>query len=79
MSFWSRFGFYPTTLAGLYEQGVKAFAALGDADDVDCALRAYVRANAYRTAVPRDLLASLEPFFPGAEKVLAGFGARFDR
>jgi hypothetical protein len=79
MSFWARFGFYPTTLTGLYEQGVKALAALGDADDVDCALRAYVGANAYRTVVPRDLLASLEPFFPDAENVLAGFGARFDR
>ena len=77
MSFWARFGFYPTTHAGLYEQGVKALAALGEDDVVDCALRGYVLANAYRTASPRDLLSSLELFFPDAESVLREFGARF--
>jgi hypothetical protein len=40
---------------------------LGDDDGVDGALQRYVHDNAYRTAVPRDLLAALTPTFPNAE------------
>ena len=54
-----------------------AAASLGDDAGVDCALQRYVRANAYGTAVPRDLLEALTPTFPNAEAILTGFGARF--
>jgi hypothetical protein len=77
MSFWSPLPFRPFVWDGIYMQGVKALASLGDAERVDCALRAYVRANAYRVAVPRDLLDALTPFFPDAERVLTGYGVRF--
>jgi hypothetical protein len=77
MSFWSRFPFMPTTFAGLYEQGVKALHALGDDARVDCALRRYVRANAYTVSTPNRLLDALRVDLPNAERVLTGFGARF--
>ena len=77
MSFWGPLGFRPLTWDGLYEQGVKALASFGDDDSVDCALARYVHDNAYRTAVPDDLLAALTPTFPTAEAVLTAFGARF--
>jgi hypothetical protein len=77
MTFWGPFPFMPIVWDGLYLQGVRALASLGDDDRVDCALQRYVHDNAYRTAQPRDLLAALTPFFPNAEVVLAGFGARF--
>jgi hypothetical protein len=77
MLFWSRFPFMPTTFAGLYEQGVKALHALGDDAVVDCALRRYVRTNAYTVSTPNRLLDALRVDFPNAERVLAGFGARF--
>jgi hypothetical protein len=56
---------------------VKALHALGDHDAVDCALRRYAHDNAYRVAVPQDLLNALAPDFPDAERLLRGFGARF--
>jgi Peptidase family M1 domain len=77
MTFWGRLGFMPWTFDGVYEQGVEALASFGDDAAVDCALARYVHDNAYRTAVPRDLLAALTPTFPNAESVLAGFGVRF--
>jgi hypothetical protein len=77
MTFWGPLRFMPVVWGGLYLQGVKALASLGDDDGVDCALQRYVHDNAYRTAQPRDLLAALTPFFPNAEAVLTGFGARF--
>jgi len=58
-------------------QGVKALASFGGDDGVDCALQSYVHDNAYRTALPRDLLAALTPTFPNAQTVLTPFGARF--
>jgi hypothetical protein len=77
MTFWGPLPFMPLVWDGLYLQGVKAFASFGDDDAVDCALRKYVHDNAYRTAVPRDLLAALTPTFPNAAVLLTGFGARF--
>jgi Peptidase family M1 domain len=77
MAFWGPLTFMPTVWDGLYLQGVKALASLGDDDAVDCALQRYVHDNAYRTAVPRDLVTALAPAFPNAEAVLTGFGARF--
>jgi hypothetical protein len=77
MSFWGPLPFRPYVWDGIYMQGVKAFASFGDDEKVDCALRAYVRANAYRTAVPDDLLDALAPFFPNAERVLTEYGVRF--
>ena len=75
-SFWDAFD-SRATLAGLYFQGVQALASLGAPTAVDCALRHYVAASAYRTAVPRDLLAALEPFFPDARAKLERRGAHF--
>jgi hypothetical protein len=77
MAFWGPLQFMPTVWDGLYLQGVKALASLGDDDRVDCALQRYVHDNAYRTAVPRDLLAALAPTFPHADALLTAFGARF--
>jgi hypothetical protein len=76
MSFWSRYDF-ETLRAGLYVQTVQALAALGSAATINCALRAFVVRNAYRTAVPQDLLASLRRFVPDAERKLRARGARF--
>lgn len=77
MAFWGPLPFMPLVWDGLYLQGVKAFASFGDDDAVDCALQRYVHDNAYRTALPRDLLAALTPTFPNAAALLTGFGARF--
>lgn len=60
---------------GVYIQGALAVAALGEPDRVDCALRHFVARNAFRTATPQDLLASLEVVFPDARAVLSRFGA----
>ena len=76
MSFWDRFGF-ETIWPGLYVQPVQALATLGEPEAVDCALRAYVVRNAYRTVQPRDLLTALTGFFPDAEEKLRARGARF--
>ncbi len=76
MSFWQSLDF-ETIRLGVYVQTVQALAALGDAAKVDCALRRFVVRNAYRTTVPRDLLAALEPFFPDAAQKLRARGAPF--
>jgi hypothetical protein len=62
---------------GLYVRTVQALAALGSAATVSCALRAFVVGNAYRTAVPRDLLAWLRRFLPDPERKLRARGAQF--
>jgi aminopeptidase N len=77
MTFWGPLQFMPTVWDGLYLQGVKAFASFGDNDRVDCALQRYVHDNAYRTAVPQDLLAALTQTLPSAEAILTSFGVRF--
>ncbi len=76
MSFWDRFGF-ETIRLGVYVQTVQALGSLGEPAEVDCALRLFVARNAYRTATPRDLAASLTEFFPDAEQKLSAYGARF--
>jgi hypothetical protein len=76
MSFWQSYDF-ETLRAGLYVQTVQALAELGAASQVNCALRVFVVRNAYRTAVPRALLASLTKLFPDAEQRLRARGARF--
>jgi hypothetical protein len=76
MTFWSAYDF-ETFRLGLYVQTVQALAALGGATNVNCALRAFVTRNAYRTATPGDLLRALRPFFRSAEHKLATRGARF--
>jgi hypothetical protein len=76
MSFWQSFDF-ETFRHGVYVQTVQALASLDSAAKVNCALRRFVVRNAYRTAVPRDLLAALLPFFPRAEQKLRARGARF--
>jgi len=75
-SFWDSVG-YRKAYFGIYVQGAQALASLGDPDRVDCALRRYVAKNAYRTAVPRDLLRELRRFFPDARTKLERRGARF--
>jgi hypothetical protein len=76
MSFWDQFTI-PVFVDGAYDQGVQALASLGEPDAVDCALRLYVRDNAYRIADPRDLLRALEAFFPDARQKLAAYGGGF--
>jgi len=76
MSFWQSYDF-ETIRTGMYVQTVQALAAFGDAAKVDCALRRFVARNAYSTAVPRDLLAALAPFFPNARQKLRARGAHF--
>jgi hypothetical protein len=61
MTFWSGYDF-ETFRLGLYVQTVQALAALGGATNVNCALRAFVTRNAYRTATPGDFLRALRPF-----------------
>ena len=60
--------------AGVYLQGAQALAALGELARVDCALRLYAAAAAYRIARPADLFAALGRVFPAAPEVLAGYG-----
>jgi hypothetical protein len=60
--------------AGVYLQGAQALIGLGDVARVDCALRLFAAANAYRIARPPDLFAALERVFPDARVVMAGYG-----
>jgi hypothetical protein len=76
MSFWQSYDF-ETIRLGVYVQTVKALSSLGSAAKVSCALRRFVVRNAYRTTVPRDLLAALRPDFPNAEPKLRARGAHF--
>jgi hypothetical protein len=59
---------------GVYIQGAKALANLGDLNLVDCALRVYVARNAYRIARPADLVAAVSTVFPQGPQTLASFG-----
>ena len=59
---------------GVYVQGAQALAALGDPDQVDCALRRYVSSRAFTIARPADLIGSLATTFPDAEATLGRFG-----
>jgi hypothetical protein len=74
MTYWDRH--QRDYAAGVYAQGVAALRALGEPARVDCALRTYVRRQAYGIARPADLIAALETQFPDARTVLARYGAR---
>ncbi len=63
-----------TYYRGVYVQGAVAIASLGPQDQVDCALRRYVAANAYRIARVADLIASFTTVFPDTAGQLAPFG-----
>jgi hypothetical protein len=76
MSFWQARDF-DTIRRGLYVQTAQALAALGETAKIDCALRQFVVRNAYRTAVPQNLLAALDAYFPQAKAKLRARGAHF--
>jgi hypothetical protein len=59
---------------GVYVQSAVAIAGLGSQFFVDCALRHYVAANAFRIARPPDLYAQLDAIFPAAAAGLAPAG-----
>lgn len=61
---------------GAYVQPVQALATLGTPAAVDCVLRAYVAAQAFRIARPSDLVSALTAAFPDAPAVLARYGLR---
>ena len=65
----------PVYNSGVYIQGAKALANLGDLNLVDCALRIYAARNAYRIARPADLFAAVAAVFPQGPQTLASFGA----
>jgi hypothetical protein len=76
MTFWDQYddGRY---FAGVYLQSYRALLELGARAQVDCALRRYVRDNAYGIARPIDLLHALETEFPAARQGLEAHGAHF--
>ena len=76
MSFWAHYDF-GTIHDGLYIQSAQALASLGSTSSINCALRAFVVRDAYRTATPDDLLAALAAYFPDAERKLVARGAHF--
>ncbi|MBA3655713.1 MAG: hypothetical protein H0W70_16135, partial [Actinobacteria bacterium] len=71
MTYWS--AHQPSYYRGVYVQGAQAVASLGPVDRVDCALRIYVAANAYRIARPADLVEAMAAVFADTTK-LATFG-----
>lgn len=74
MTFWeSRQSVY---YESIYLQGAQAVAALGPADQVDCALRRYVAFNAHRVATPASLRDAVDDIFPGAAATLDRFGIK---
>jgi hypothetical protein len=72
MTFWDR---NPDSYGvGVYWRGAQALAALGPPPKVDCALRGYAAANAYRIATSEDLVDALARVFPDAAETLRPFG-----
>lgn len=51
-----------------------AIASLGTTEDIDCALRRYVAANAYSVAEPADFFAAFDDVFPDVVEALAPYG-----
>ncbi len=74
MTYWDGLP-YVDYQAGVYLQGERALAGLGPPATVDCALRGYVAANAYRIATQPDLARALARVFPGASAQLRKLGA----
>lgn len=73
MAFWDA-GHEASYYRGVYVQGAQAIAALGSADQVDCALRHHVARHAFRIATNRSTIEVLRVVFPDAEAVLARYG-----
>jgi hypothetical protein len=71
MTYWE--GHRRSYYRGVYVQGAVAVASLGSVDQVDCALRHYVAANAFGLATTDDLYAALGLLFPDARARLAPF------
>jgi peptidase M1-like protein len=78
MTYWQRLP-YRDYAAGVYLQGERAIATLGPRRLVDCALRGYVAANAYRIATQPDLARALARVIPSAPGHLRRLGARVAR
>ncbi|MGI8790073.1 MAG: M1 family aminopeptidase, partial [Actinomycetota bacterium] len=74
MRYWD--GHQDVYFQGVYAQGVKALAAVGPPDVIDCGLRRYVSANAYSIADSSDLIRALEAEAAGAGRILGRFGVR---
>jgi hypothetical protein len=72
MAFWE--GRQSAYYRSVYVQPVKALAALGPPERVDCALRLYLARTAYHVARPADLLEAVNAVFPGGSATLARFG-----
>jgi hypothetical protein len=72
MTFWERHG--SAYFAGVYAQGVQALNTLGSPQQIACALRRYVAANAYGIATTQDALAAFSSVFVRAEVDLARYG-----
>jgi hypothetical protein len=73
MAFWDA-GRGAAYYRGVYVQGVQALAALGPAEQVDCALRQLVARDAYAIATTREVIDVLKAVFPDAPAVLARYG-----
>jgi hypothetical protein len=72
MTFWAGHG--SSYYRGVYLQGAVALASLGSVDQVDCALRQYVAAQAFGVAAPDDLFAALGTVFADPVTALAPYG-----
>ncbi len=64
----------PLYALAVYADGARMLRALGHPEDVTCALRRYVAANAYRIATQADLARALRAGLPGARRVLREYG-----
>jgi hypothetical protein len=73
MTFWDA-GRGAAYYRGVYVQGAQALAALGAADEVDCALRQLVARDAYGIVTTREVIDVLKLVFPDAPAVLARYG-----
>ena len=75
MPYWDRD--HSAYYRSVYVQTVHALAALGvSTAAVDCAIARFVAANAYRVAVPSEVIGALKTVAPNAEAVFARFGAQ---
>ncbi|HVM55559.1 MAG TPA: M1 family aminopeptidase [Acidimicrobiales bacterium] len=73
MAFWDA-GRGSAYYRSVYVQGAQALAALGDPEQVDCALRHYVARHAHRVATVADFVEAVSDVFPDAAAVLERFG-----
>jgi hypothetical protein len=73
MAFWSGQPVLRYQLA-VYANGARMLRAVGRPNQLACALRRYVAANAYGIATQADLAQALGASIPGARRVLAAYG-----